>query len=328
MSDKHSYDRILPLIHKYIKGDCSLVESEHLENWVNEHPENKQFFVQIKESWAYAQMIQKPIKAKTKSWSELMEKADKQSLPGKSRVIQLFDRRSIMKIAASLLIVAASIFLFNQLKNDGSYQFDANTMMAEVTLPDQSEVILSDQSSISFKKDDEGNRHVDLKGSAFFSVAHDSLAPFKIHNENALITVLGTSFFVDNISKSNKTIVSVASGSVSVEVSGNLEILKVNDVVSIDRTKGELIKSKVTDQNFRFFKTKTLSFEDVRFEEVIHQVNVYYGSNIKIDPNLSDCKLTAVYKNQSLESLLKVLGKTFSIEFTEKAGGIYLSGSC
>ena len=328
MSERNSYDQMLPLIVKYIKGDCSLGESKHLEDWVNEDPKNKRFFVQTKESWVITQMVQKPVRAMTKSWSELLEKADQQSQQSEPKVIKLFGRRTLVRIASSLLIVVASLFLFDQLKSDGSYKFEAKMMMAETTLPDKSEVILSDQASIKFKKDEFGNREVDLRGSAFFTVEHDSLAPFKINNENASITVLGTSFFVDNISDSNKTIVAVASGSVSVEYAGNLQILKVNDVVSINRQTGELIKTEVNDQNFKFFKTKTLSFENTRFRDVIDQVNLYYGSDIKLDPNLHDCPLTGVYKNQSLDALLKILQKTFSFESSEKAGSIYLSGSC
>ena len=328
MSERNSYEQMLPLILKYIKGDCSMLETEHLENWVNEDTQHKQFFVQTKESWTLTQMVQKSVRAKTKSWSELLEKVDKQSQQTEPKVIKLFSRRTIMRLAASLLIVAVALFMFDQLKSDGSYKYDAKMMMAETTLPDNSEVILSDQASIRFKQDEQGIRQVALSGSAFFSVAHDSLAPFKINNENASIIVLGTSFFVDNISDSNKTIVSVASGSVSVEYAGNLQILKVTDAVSINRRTGELIKMKVNDQNFKFFKTKTLSFENTRFKDVIDQVNLYYGSDIKLDTNLHDCPLTGVYKNQSLDALLKILQKTFSFESSEKAGSIYLSGSC
>jgi ferric-dicitrate binding protein FerR (iron transport regulator) len=251
---------------------------------------------------------------------------DLQTAP--TKVIKLFNSRMIMRIAAGLLIVAAALFFIDQINNDGSYHFKADTLMAETTLPDHSEVILSDHASLRFKEDEQGNRHVELSGSGFFTVAHDSLAPFIIENEEALITVLGTSFFVDNLSDQNKTIVSVATGSVSVNYAGSTMVLKVNEAVSIDRKTGALNRTKLTDQNFRFFKTKTLSFENVDLTEVIKQINLFYGSDIKIDPALHNCKLTAVYKNQSLDALLKVLQTTFSVELSKNGSQIYLTGSC
>ena len=152
MPDKHTYDEMLPVILRYLQGTASPEMEQALTDWVESDPDHRMYFVKTKESWMLNEMMAKPVKAKTKSWSELKSQIQIDDSVGQTKVVSLFNYRSVLKIAAGLLLLAAVLFALNNLLNDNDFSYQAHGMMAETILPDNSEVILSDNAVIGYKQ--------------------------------------------------------------------------------------------------------------------------------------------------------------------------------
>jgi len=73
-------------------------------------------------------------------------------------------------------------------------------------------ISLSSHSSLAFKP---GRiREATLKGEAFFEIEHDATRPFRIHVNDLVVNVLGTSFNIKSIG--NQTEIMVRSGVVGI----------------------------------------------------------------------------------------------------------------
>lgn len=110
------------------------------------------------------------------------------------KVVQLHPFKKFMKVAAvaAFLIIGVSFYL-NTLDENIRTAYAENK---EVVLPDDSAVILNADSELSFsEKNWEGQRHVQLKGEAFFKVAKGKR--FTVATEVGTVAVLGTQFNVE-----------------------------------------------------------------------------------------------------------------------------------
>lgn len=99
----------------------------------------------------------------------------------------------LLKVAAVVVVLFGIGYMFLNPSIDA-----VNTDLAEkieVTLPDNSEVIVNADSQVSYDSDDWNNkRSVSLKGEAFFKVAKGK--KFDVITSNGKVTVLGTQFNV------------------------------------------------------------------------------------------------------------------------------------
>ncbi|GAB3891256.1 FecR family protein [Larkinella knui] len=86
-----------------------------------------------------------------------------------------------------------------------------------VLLPDNSSVLLSDDSQLRFRKRmNQAVREVYLRGEGFFEVTKNPASPFIIYTSNLTTRVLGTSFQVRSFDQENTAFVKVKTGKVTV----------------------------------------------------------------------------------------------------------------
>lgn len=95
-------------------------------------------------------------------------------------------------------------------------------------LPDNSTVVLTSNSELSYHKDN-WNRNVNLKGEAYFNVSTGS--KFSINTTQGVVSVIGTEFQV----KSNQDVMEVicTKGVVQVEGKKYKEVIKANETMKL-----------------------------------------------------------------------------------------------
>jgi ferric-dicitrate binding protein FerR (iron transport regulator) len=221
---------------------------------------------------------------------------------------------NFVKVAASiafLIITVLSIFYINQtmstIKVNNS---SANPQL--VNLEDGSQIWLNSNSSINYKKNfiDEF-RSVELRGTAYFQVARDTLHPFVVTCENTSTTVLGTSFNISN--ENNKIMVTVKTGIVKVELqeTANAVILTANQAAMA--TNLNLVTSKIIDKNYQSWMTGIFEFSNTPLTKVISDLNTFY-KNIKLSTPDNDCFLTAKFENAKISEVIETLSATCNLE--------------
>ena len=231
-----------------------------------------------------------------------------------------------MRIAASVIIVLGIGILGYWIFNDRTKEMTVVAQQTVVidTLPDNSVVTVNKGSSISYLSKFKGEtRQVSLKGEAFFNVTPNKKKPFIISVNDVQITVVGTSFNVKTVN--GNTDVVVETGIVKVTRAGKTVELKANEEVVVNAKDSALTKEKVSDQLYKYYRTKEFICDDTPLWKLVEVINEAYNSHVVIgDPALKDMGITTTFNNESLEQVLNVISLTLNIKIIKEEDTIIL----
>ncbi|MCG9792398.1 FecR family protein [Flavobacterium algicola] len=186
----------------------------------------------------------------------------------------------------------------------------------EVLLPDNSRVFLNSNSSISYADNFEEERHLVLKGEAFFTVTKNPKKPFVVSSKTISTRVLGTSFNI-NSNSDTKTTISVNTGKVAVASAScdeNKFFLTKNQQVTI--LKNETAKVTYTDSEDLMAWTKNII---VLNNETIENTAIILENwfDIRIDCDDENLKLETLsgkFKNEKLENIISSIALLKNLE--------------
>ena len=108
------------------------------------------------------------------------------------------NNRFIFRVAAiAVIVLVVSSILF--INGDRDKTITAKSNQKIVVLPDQSEVTLQPNATLSFNKSfGKKIRDVSMDGNIAFKVTPNATKPFIVHTHNAAIRVIGTTFDVQS----------------------------------------------------------------------------------------------------------------------------------
>jgi ferric-dicitrate binding protein FerR (iron transport regulator) len=231
------------------------------------------------------------------------------------------------KAAAILLLplLAASIYLYSSKNN---IEKTSNILSAaeihapensrvKYILPDSSVVWINSGSYIRFASGFSNKRHIDLTGKAYFEVTHDTAHPFSVSFVNGNIEVLGTKFSVTSNDNGNFA-VTLVEGKVKAHVSRNNKsvILAPNQMLMVNDT-GLTVKD-VNAANEVAWVDGKLIFRDTPFSDVTKKLSEWYNVDISIkDNDLKDLTYRGMFKDESLDNVLKLMSMTLPIKYKE-----------
>jgi ferric-dicitrate binding protein FerR (iron transport regulator) len=88
-----------------------------------------------------------------------------------------------------------------------------------------------------------------------------------------------------------------------------------------------ILKTINKDVNFLAWKTKYMVFNNTPLNEVVAVLAKVYHTNIRLSGDrLSNCRITATFDRQSIESVINVLKATLDLQVRNTGAGIELSG--
>lgn len=337
MNETFKHSEIIDLLNRYFTGEASVAYVGRIKTWINESTENKKFYDHYKSLWDNLEKYRiSQIVDVNNEWNLFKAKLEKSKQVPKTielkpkKQLGLFTK--VLKIAAViimfLMLGSIGYYLFNQ---SGKEKYITKNDTREVRLPDQSKITLNRNSKIIVSKDyNKKRRVIKLVGEAYFEVEPDRKKPFIVKTSYVEIEALGTKFLV-NSDKGKETIeVIVNSGIVSVtQISNrhNKVILNAGEKVTFRMKVQDLKKINNIDVNFLSWKTKKLIFKNDKLSKVVKTLNKIHQANIQIkDEKIKDCKLSASFVDQSLESILKVIENTLDIKVEKQGEIIMLTG--
>lgn len=311
------------LIISYIQGtlDHSTQQIEDIERWLSEE-KNKNRAKKIFRAWELSTLVAPAKKDTQKAYNELVNKITPTK---KIKTLSIW-----WYAAASVTIIAASIFILLSSQPDKPTILSAQTEVENFTLPDMS-VISVDQNGLvtydpyEFSKGKQ--RNVEMEGQAYFEIAHDPKRPFVVSTRDAEITVLGTKFMVKT-SPDNPTKVLVTEGTVRVVYMDNSEGLILSAAQETETKTSDTPSVKPSDVNHLYWKTGIMKFENASIDKVINTLSQEFNTPITVQSNqILDCKLTATFKKQSLETILEVLANVHQLNIEKEENKIIISGN-
>jgi len=344
MNDNATY--YTDLITRYFSGEIAGDELRLLSNWLKSDPQNEETFRHYQKTWLLVE--------KQNIHSKINTDHEWDSMPGKmnvsssgfnnpTKVISLHQNRNLrffplqntLKAAAAIIILLVSGFLlYYYISKPGHIILTAQAGNMEQVLPDGSVVTLHAGSQITYPSTfSKNSRNVELKGEAYFKVSHDRTKPFIVASGDARVEVLGTQFNINTTTLSGNMEVVLTSGKVSVYYKDKPQenaLLAPGEKAVVATDHQQISKTANTDINYMAWKTRVLVFNNETLGQVVNTLqNVYQTQVILTDNQLSGCRVTASFNDQSLESVLKVIKETLDLQLKQNGKSIEISGkSC
>ena len=318
------------LLSRYLSGNASDSEVNRLEEWVAASAENKSQFRAYKKAWILSGMKENYQNIEVdKEWEALSEQlspgAKLRSLPKNIRPRRFFFLR-IAAAVALLVLVAAG--LYRSWNAGESLEVLARNEVREQQLPDGTQIALNQNSSLQYSSDSKkAKRRVALSGDAFFEVKKDNKRPFVIQAQTVEVKVLGTSFYVDSREEQSTIQVIVQSGLVAMSTGDQTIELRADESGIYHKNTGQLVKKQNEDANYLAWKNDELVFKETDLETVLTTLNRHFDAQLSLaHEGLRSCKLTATFKDQSLEAIVKILELTFDLQTERQGEQIVFSG--
>jgi len=163
----------------------------------------------------------------------------------------------------------------------------------KLVLSDGSKVTLNGDTEFIFPSTFKSERSVNLKGEAFFEIAHDSLHPFNVFTDRLKTTVLGTKF--------------------------NVSAYPENTFNAFISSRQSLIVSKADVHSATAWLRGALVFKDQSFRHIAKILERNYNTRIEItNEKIKNSRFTGYFKEESLLDILEIFKTTTNFKYQIK----------
>ena len=219
-----------------------------------------------------------------------------------------------------LLIGFGTLYMTERNKPEWVSVVTVAGQLKDVYLPDSTLVSMAGSSTLRYdaKKYGKEGRVVEMKGKAFFLVKRNEARPFSVHTAVTEVTVLGTSFQVNE--QQGSTEVNVVTGKVRFTAGEKPEpvILTAGMSASYSEEKEEIHILTEERPNHLSWKTKQLRFNDTPLEKVIEDLEDFYHVKIINKVNSPDTRLTVTFNDLPLDQVLTVINQTLDVRLVAR----------
>lgn len=329
---------IYNIIVKKLIGEIDSQEEEYFTEWLASHPDNKNFYQQLKKYWEFNG---RSIEEKKKEvWSKIHQQIGfdrniETAEPGKAKTLPL---RRVYWVAASIALVVFSVLVWNLPESNPELARDDSGMVEKsagagqnltIRLPDGSQVKLNAESYLKYPEAfSDSIREVQLIGEAFFKVEKDQSRPFIIHTAGIQTTVKGTSFNIDAYPDGHTIEVAVESGLVEVKDrvrNDSRFLISKNQAVVYNKQK-KVLNTHVFSPDMLSWKDGVIVFDKASFEEIVEVLERWYGVdfNVQKKVDMGD-GFVGRFENKSLNAVIESISYAggFSFKIEKKVLTVY-----
>ncbi|MGM0566341.1 MAG: FecR family protein [Bacteroidota bacterium] len=312
-------EKLIQYIQQQIDDDSRRI----VEDWISASAENEAYYHELRDAWLSALYADdSSVFNPDQAWERFLER---EALAVRHRKWKYF-ARVFVSSAAAVILLLIGVFSFFQLQQSADLKTHNYSQSEVLELPDGSEVTLNKAASLQYPEEFlASTREITIFGEAFFNVAPDREKPFIVKAGDYRIKVLGTRFNVREI-RSDIFEVYVTEGKVAVYSAGNEESAKEllpGDLIVLKPEASFDYKS--AGRNYLSWKTNELVFKNTSLDNVIHQLEGHYDQAIRVDRQMTDQRLTARFKDKSLDEVLEIMQMIFDFEINQQQDTIFLS---
>lgn len=323
MENNNQHIDPIALLPKYFAGEATDEERRQVDEWLTADNSHRKDFDAFSKLWNLTgKAAGKEDINLEKEWKKLESALHIKQ----TRIISL---PRIIQIAASVILISTLAFWGLQISRIKTEKAPAASLSV-VTLPDGSLVSLNAGSKISFYKGfGVTHRNINLKGEAYFEVSKNKQLPFQVNTGQAVVKVVGTKFNLKAYKDKPVIKITVTEGTVILYNSRQPEkaaTLHAGETGTFDKRLMIISKQPVVNKNDIAWKTKIIDFNNTPLIEVIEILENTYHYSIIAEPRIQNCAITVRFKNQSFESVLKVLKETLDLSVSFRGKQIVING--
>jgi len=326
MDARHKYHED-EFIGRWIADELSSDEHREFGEWIQAHPQEKEFFEDLKNLWLESAnlSLQKGL-AKEERWDAISRQA---YLHPESKSIR-FTPGTWWKISAAA--AAVLIFISSYIWWSIGQAVTITTSRGErevAVLPDGSEVNLNAESTLRYNKRSwSKKREVKFDGEGFFKVEPGSKtlsgAPFSVQSDFVTTEVLGTSFNVK--ARSNKVEVACVTGKVSVasnQISHAPVILTpgLESIVVKDSLPAAPQAFNINEKTG--WISGILYFQSTPLTEVFAEIERQAGIQLQIETNIENLNFTGRIETSRVKEALEVICLSSGLRYSARKDSIF-----
>ena len=329
-------EKYIELIAQYLTGEISENNREALLAWIATDANNRAIFEEMTQLWTISEDYTSDFDTNVEAaWNKVEQKVETKAVTkltkdSSAKIISRSNFKRFLQVAAVFLIGAVGLYFLLQ-KNPThqlvAYQTQEDEKL-EVVLPDESQIVLNENSRLTYQKID-GKRLVILEGEAWFDVKHlDSIA-FEIQTGEARTVVVGTAFNVRAYPDEDQIEVSVDRGKVAFSKKDDpktLQLLPAGTEGVFLKKEKKVKKIKRKNENADAWRTLKLDFDHVELEKVFETLERYFEVKIKADPKILKCDFNGKYTNPKLENVLGAIEFALGVRIYKKDKTYIFSG--
>ena len=316
-------EKIDELLAKHLAGECSDEETAVVGRWLAESPDHRKYLADLEWLWERSPAGLTPPAREVDTEAALQQVKKRLSAPPLR-----WQRGSFwMRAAAVLLGVAAAVYWWSV--EPEPIHIAATDSALSDTLSDGSVVTLERASGLTLAAGfNRRERRIRLQGEAYFQVARDTTRPFVVEVQDLEVKVVGTAFYVDNVTDPSKVTVYVTEGKVLLLHQGQSLLLTPGMQATYDQRRRTLTRDATPpDQGLPANSHRMLRFDATPLRIVLQKINSAYGTRISLkNPSLENCILTARYNNLPLERVLELIADSFPFTVEKTADGYVIDG--
>jgi len=288
------------LLHKYLNDEASAQE-----------------IIELKASSEYAAYVKI---ADASMGFEVPAHDSEANLDGIFSKIETQPKRKInwkirgLKIAALLVALLASYIFINNLDTTITTEIAQQEL---ITLPNNSEVQLNANSSLTYNKNNwKNNRSIALDGEAYFKVTKGQ--SFQVTTSQGTVTVLGTEFNVfarDNIFHIEcfEGLVEVAFKEGLLQLPAGNKIQIENGRISLNETTVKLAPSWIYEES---------SFSDVSLATVLNEIENQYDVKVIYSEEEGTRRFSGTFTHNDIDIALKSICTPLRLQFVKKGNEV------
>ena len=209
----------------------------------------------------------------------------------------------------------------------GTQQIKYNTLIVgrgeeyELALADGTHVWLNSESVLKYPANFTGNkREVELKGEAYFEVAHNAQKPFFVNTAEMNVAVLGTSFNVSAYTDDETVHATLVEGSVKIHNKmGNVDekILIPNQQFIYSKTNHQAQIKTVNARFYSAWKDGAFTFVDEPLPSIMKKLERWYNIRVFFQgQKVQNLRFSGKLKRfNSCNEVLDVISKTTHIDY-------------
>lgn len=220
-------------------------------------------------------------------------------------------RIAISTAASLILIFLLQLFLFSQT----SIQTGSST--ESFRLPDNSRVVLSENSIISYPKY-HWNRKLQLQGEAYFEVKKGK--KFTVKTDEGSVSVLGTRFLVSE--KANQLDVSCFEGKVAYESKTVKESIPAG--TSKVFSKNKVISTSSLEQAYPAAAAFRANYAGENLQQVLSQLEDFFQVDIRLN-TANPYSFSGNLETANLESALKIISRSLGLHYSFEQNEVVLT---
>jgi len=170
-------------------------------------------------------------------------------------------------------------------------------------------------------------RNVELKGEAYFKVAHQASQPFTVTVNGLTIKALGTEFNIKSYDK-EATFISLVNGSISVtNADGNQVILSPGEAVVVANSHSPLQKENFDKTTVLAWLQGIYIFTNEKLQQIAVVAERWYDIDVQLDdPSLAGLHFSGgMNRNQPVHNLFDMLATSGDIRYNIKDKQVIIS---